>query len=120
VLVCGSRSLTQMLHRQAVFAELDLLSITVKPKTLAVLHGGAKGPDRFGQLWAVKNGFREHGERPDWDRGKIAGKVRNLTMLGRWPDLVLAFYDGQSSGTAHTVSVARMTGLEVRVVPLAV
>lgn len=118
VLVCGSRTLDKPAHQQAVFSELDRLSSSVRPRQLAILHGLARGPDRFGQLWAVKRGFREHGDEPDWDRGKIAGKVRNLRMLGRWPDLVLAFHDGASPGTAHTVQVARMTGLEVRVVPM--
>ncbi len=48
--------------------------------------------------------------------GRRAGPERNIRMLDSTPDLVLAFWDGQSRGTRHTISEARRRNITVRVV----
>jgi hypothetical protein len=53
----------------------------------------------------------------DWERYKRrAGIIRNLEMLDQEPDLVIAFWDGKSRGTAHTIGEARRRGIPVEVV----
>lgn len=55
----------------------------------------------------------------DWEgEGKIAGFKRNWRMLDLKPDLVLAFWDGASKGTLHTIQSAVERGIPVRIVPL--
>ena len=52
----------------------------------------------------------------DWVRlGKRAGMVRNLQMLDS-ADAVVAFWDGQSRGTAHMINETKKRGLPLRVV----
>ena len=52
----------------------------------------------------------------DWKRyGSGAGPIRNDKMLALKPDLVLAFWNGYSRGTLHTIKGARKLGIEVRV-----
>ena len=54
-----------------------------------------------------------------WDRyGRAAGPRRNLAMLARRPDLVIAFVTPSlvaSVGTRHTVTAARARGIPVEI-----
>lgn len=42
--------------------------------------------------------------------------IRNIEMLDQKPDLVLAFWDGASTGTGHTVAEAGKRGIPVEIV----
>lgn len=54
--------------------------------------------------------------KPDWERfGKRAGIERNLQMLNEKPDRVIAFWDGVSPGTRHTITEARNRGIPVEI-----
>ncbi len=48
--------------------------------------------------------------------GRRAGLDRNVRMLDSKPDLALAFWDGQSRGTGHTITEARRRNIPVTVV----
>lgn len=53
----------------------------------------------------------------DWEQhGRSAGILRNNDMLDTNPDLVIAFWDGKSRGTWHTINEARRRGIPVDVV----
>lgn len=56
----------------------------------------------------------------DWKNlGISAGFRRNTEMLEKeTPDVVLAFWDGQSRGTEHTINEARRLNLKVMVVQM--
>ena len=52
----------------------------------------------------------------DWDKhGKAAGPIRNAEMA-EVADALIAFWDGQSRGTANMISLAKSKGLSVAVV----
>lgn len=52
--------------------------------------------------------------RPMWNKhGKKAGILRNLEMLDLSPDLVVAFWDGQSKGTEHVIVTALSRDLDL-------
>ena len=52
----------------------------------------------------------------DWERfGKVAGVRRNHQMA-QAGDMLLAFWDGQSAGTAHMVQCMRQLGKPVVVI----
>ena len=74
----------------------------------AIISGIARGADTLGiQVLEFP---------ADWERlGRRAGMVRNLQMLDA-ADAVVAFWDGQSRGTAHTIGEAKKRGLPLRVV----
>lgn len=80
------------------------------------MHGGAPGADQLAARAARKLGLEVEEYRADWGKyGRRAGMLRNLEMLNRNPDFVLAFWDGQSKGTAHTIREARRRGMHVAV-----
>jgi hypothetical protein len=81
------------------------------------LHGGARGADQLAGMIARRLGLSERIITPDWQtHGRAAGIVRNVTMLDTGPDLVLAYWDGGSTGTAHTIREAQRRGIPTEVV----
>jgi hypothetical protein len=109
VLVCGSRAWTNT-------AALTQRMQSFPPDTL-IIHGDAKGVDRLADRFARVIGLPVLRMPADWqNEGKAAGIRRNLRMLDEQPDLVLAFWDGQSRGTAHTITEAEKRGIPVEVI----
>jgi len=112
VLVCGSRIYK---HRaDGVRRRLNEL-----PRDTEIIHGNAEGPDRIAHEWAYGVHVL-HIYPADWQRhGRRAGYVRNVRMLEEQkPDLVLAFWDGRSNGTGHTIREAEKRAIPVEVVSL--
>lgn len=110
VLICGSRD----------FAPTYLIKERIDrlPEGAEVIHGGARGADSIAALYSVGIGLRVRSFPADWKRlGRRAGIVRNIEMLGDGPDLVIAFWDGKSRGTKHTITEARRLGIKVEVIP---
>ena len=105
VLVCGSRTWRD--------GGLIRARLTELPRGTTVMHGGARGADRLAGQVARTLGLTEVEIKADWKRGPQAGLERNLRMLDEQPDLVIAFWDGVSSGTAHTLANARQRSIPV-------
>lgn len=52
---------------------------------------------------------------PNWDKyGKSAGFIRNKFIVDE-ADIVLAFWDGSSKGTKHSIDLAVMAGKPVNI-----
>lgn len=112
VLVCGSRR----------FANPFVVSLAIDerigrlPERSTVIHGDAQGADRIAAEAAERHGHHVIPFPADWKRlGKRAGIERNKKMLDTGPDLVIAFWDGASPGTAHTIGEARRRDIPVEV-----
>jgi predicted Rossmann fold nucleotide-binding protein DprA/Smf involved in DNA uptake len=92
--------------------KLDQLFLNIgKPEK--IISGGALGADTLAQMYADIHHipFEEH--RPEWKRyGQRAGFVRNQIIVGN-SDYVIAFWDGESKGTAHTILTAIGSGITV-------
>lgn len=109
VLVCGSRDWTNQARMYARLARL--------PDGSTILHGTARGADRMAATFAEGWGFNVEHWPADWKKyGRRAGIERNVDMLDTEPDLVLAFWDGQSRGTKHTITEAKRRGIPVEIV----
>jgi hypothetical protein len=86
----------------------------LKPSTV-VVSGGARGVDWTAQAAAHCRGLQVKIFPPDWDRyGKSAGFKRNQQIV-HLADGMVAFWDGQSRGTAHSIELARKKGIWLRV-----
>ena len=71
-----------------------------------IISGGAKGADSLARIYAREHNIplREH--IPQWDlHGKKAGFIRNKLIIDD-ADVVIAFWDGISRGTAHSIKLA--------------
>ncbi len=109
VLVTGSRGWSD---ESVVYGRLARL-----PADTVIVNGGAGGADQIAHEAALLHGHRSETYHADWEKyGKRAGLVRNLEMLDTKPDLVLAFWDGKSRGTAHCIAAAKVRGIPVEVI----
>jgi hypothetical protein len=104
IAVVGSRSFNDYEYMRA---RLDALYITVKDsRMLELVSGGARGADKFAEDYAVERKLLMRVYPADWDRyGKSAGYKRNQQIVD-YADIVVAFWDGQSKGTKHSIDLA--------------
>lgn len=98
--IVGSR---QILDEKGIHEVLDRYNIT------HIISGGAKGVDSIAYNYAIKRGLLTTIFKPDWRKyGKRAGYVRNQDIIDN-SDYVLAFWDGSSHGTKHSIDLAKNT-----------
>lgn len=114
LLICGSRKIARMslLHEC-----LDVFPHTGIVGT--IISGGAKGVDKLAIDYAKEYGIKPVEIEADWypngsyDPG--AGYKRNRIMLDllNQDDVVLALWDGKSSGTKDMINISKKKGIEV-------
>lgn len=96
------------------FNSYELFKLTMKNlfpgggfNITTVVSGGAKGADSLGKRWATENNIPYVEYLPDWNQfGKAAGMIRNTDIV-KAADVILAFWDGESRGTAGAINIAR-------------
>lgn len=72
-----------------------------------IVSGGAKGPDSWSQQWADDCYVPFILFSADWENlGKSAGFKRNAQIV-EYCDELIAFWDGKSRGTKHSIDLAR-------------
>lgn len=108
VLICGSRGLVDEKYvRNAVLMSGFIPTL--------IISGGARGIDHAAIYYAMKNSIPYEVYPADWDKyGKSAGFRRNIEMLEKC-EAVIAIWDGESRGTAHTIKEAQKRGLPLYV-----
>jgi hypothetical protein len=107
-IIAGSRTITDYeLVKAAIIA--SQFNIT------EVVSGTARGVDSLGERWAEENKIPIKQFKPDWNTlGKSAGYKRNAEMV-EYANALVAIWDGVSKGTAHTIGLARIKGLQIYV-----
>jgi hypothetical protein len=111
VIVAGGRN----------FSDYDLLSSTLhrlisKKCEVEIVSGMARGADSLALRFANENNLVVKKFPANWDRhGNSAGYKRNVQMA-EYADACVCFWDGESKGTADMIRVARVYGLQIRVI----
>ena len=102
VAIVGSRDFPKMGVVRAFVQSLDL--------NVVVISGGARGVDTVAVEEARECGLEVEEINAEWDEiGRAAGPLRNTKIVDR-ADIVVAFWDGRSSGTRDTIKKARAAG----------
>ena len=102
VAIVGSRSFED-------FETLDnFVKSVVFPKDIeAVVSGGARGADTLAEMFAARYSISTKILLPDWSKyGRRAGFIRNKLIVDH-VDILIAFWNGKSKGTASTIDLAR-------------
>ena len=96
--VVGSRS----------FNDFNLLCSKLRQISISeIISGGARGADSLGAKFAKENNIKLTVFPADWDMyGKSAGYIRNKRIIENC-DQVIAFWDGNSKGTKHSIDLAK-------------
>ena len=78
-----------------------------------IISGGARGADTMAKRYAAEHGIPMQEFFPDWyAHGKSAGFLRNEQIVESCDELV-AFWDGKSRGTQHSMTMAEEAGKPV-------
>lgn len=90
------------------------------PKSTLIVSGGARGVDRAAVGKAKRMGLATWVFTPNWKRedGSVdmgAGYARNHKIV-RSIDRLVAFWDGRSKGTAHTIRLAQDAGIPTKII----
>ena len=106
--VVGSRTFT---NYELFKAELDHYRNITR-----IISGGAKGADVMARRYAKENDITIREYIPNWSQyGKNAGYKRNVFIIDDAEQL-LAFWDGSSKGTRHSIDLAYKRGIPVRII----
>ena len=82
---------------------------------IEIVSGGAKGADTLAKRYALEHNIQYTEHLPDWKtHGKSAGYKRNVLIVND-ADIVVAFWDGCSRGTKHTIDIAKAKNKELYV-----
>jgi len=85
------------------------------PGTAVIVSGGADGVDTWAFEYATHRGHLVEVYPADWQEyGKRAGFLRNQLIVSK-ADRVVAFWDGVSKGTKHTIDLALKAGVDLEV-----
>lgn len=103
IAVIGSRNLVVTIERYIPSEITELIS------------GGAKGIDSLAEQFADQNCIPKQILKPEYDKyGRKAPLIRDRQIVD-CADLVVAVWDGFSSGTWYTINYARHIGKPVKV-----
>lgn len=79
-----------------------------------IISGGARGVDTLAAQYARERGIPLRVYSPDYrQHGKRAPIIRNRTIVDEC-DVLFAFWDGISPGTAYTVKYAHQKGKPIK------
>lgn len=104
LIIAGSRDF------EVTIDQIGEIVRTLGLKVDEVVSGMARGPDTKGMLWAKTWGIEVKQFPADWNgQGRRAGILRNYEM-GDYGTHLLAFWDGESAGTAHMIAYMKKLG----------
>lgn len=110
VAIVGSRNVHKM-DKAFIFNRLP-------DACTAIISGGAAGVDSMAEQIAREKNIPFVAYKPNYQKhGKKAPLIRNLQIIEN-ADLVLAFWDFQSKGTAHTIVLCLKKQIPVRIYAL--
>ncbi len=115
IAIIGSRSLSDY-----TLIEKTLLEFinNEHPETIKIISGGAVGTDTLGKQFAEKYNYDHLEFLPDWKKfGRGAGIRRNTTIIEN-SDVVFAFWDMKSKGTADSIAKARKFGKKIVIIDI--
>ena len=105
-IIAGSRDITDF----AVIAQAVLDSGFFVTE---VVSGAARGVDTLGEEWASLNHVPIKRFRANWAKyNRGAGPIRN-TQMAEYADVLIAVWDGKSSGTKNMIDQATIRDLNV-------
>ena len=111
IAIIGSRNFTNYKLLQEILEQY-------KPKITLVVSGAAKGADSLGEKWALENNIQTLIFPADWNQyGKRAGFIRNEDIIKNC-DCCVVFWDGESKGTKHSLSLCKKYNKPVKIVQI--
>ncbi len=93
----------------------ETLSTLQEPIT-EIISGGAQGADTLAEQWAKNHNVPITIHQAEWGKyGRAAGPKRNKKIIEDC-DLCVAFWDGKSKGTKHSIEMSKKAGKPTKIV----
>ena len=103
----------------AVIGSRDLLISGLEKylpaETTELVSGGARGIDRCAREYALQHGLKLTEFLPEYEKYGRSAPIRRNCQIIDYADLVLAFWDGESRGTAFVIRRCRELNKPLRV-----
>ncbi len=94
----------------------EQVTLLAPSNTTSIVSGGARGADSLAQWYAINHGLEIIVYQADWDlHGKSAGCRRNILIVGTCDGLI-AFWDGKSKGTKHSIDLATQANKLIKII----
>lgn len=101
------------------FNDYELFKKELEPyknKISLIISGGARGADKLAERYADEFNIPKLIFLADWDKyGKGAGFIRNFKIIESC-DCVIAFWDGKSKGTKHSLIIANEKNKPIKII----
>jgi len=81
-----------------------------------VSGGCATGADNLIEMYAHDKGLPILIFYPDYNRHQRRAPLERNKLIIEAADVLIAFWDGKSTGTAHTIELAKKKGIQIRIV----
>ncbi len=85
-----------------------------------IVSGGARGVDRAAAEYAVSRGIPLTEFLPDYPRYKRVAPLKRNESIAQYADEAIAFWDGSSKGTEHTIRLFKRLNKPVRIITVSV
>jgi len=103
--IVGGRDFTDTILFNKVIDRLLKREIFIN--VIEIVSGGAKGIDTLAENYALNHNIKTNIFLPDWDKyGRSAGFKRNVKIISN-ADITIAFWDGKSKGTKHSMNITK-------------
>ena len=113
VIIAGGRDFNDYEYMSTKLNELFKDQNVFNNKAIKVISGMAKGTDTLAIRYADEHKLTKILFPANWkEYPRIAGFLRNNDMLSIATHLI-AFWNGESSGTKHMIEIAQMKGIPV-------
>jgi hypothetical protein len=85
----------------------ELSKLNSKEEITEIVSGGAKGADSLAERYAKEFNIPVKVFEANWDKhGRRAGPLRNIKIVD-YCDSLIAFWDSKSTGTKHSIGLAK-------------
>ena len=81
-----------------------------------LVSGGAKGVDTSAREYAATHGIKLTEFLPEYEKYGRGAPLRRNTQIVEYADIVFAFWNGKSRGTANVIKTCEKLGKECRVI----
>ena len=106
--------------RLAIVGSRSLVNIDIDsyiPQNVSeIVSGGAKGVDSIAKDYANRNGILLTEFLPNYKLYGRGAPIKRNEEIARYSDEVIAFWDGKSKGTEHTINFFKNLGKKVTVI----
>ena len=83
-----------------------------------IVSGGARGIDSLAAEYARRNGIRLTEFYPNYARFGRGAPLKRNEQIAEYADMAIAFWDGRSRGTLHTIQLVQRKNKSVTVIQL--